>query len=85
MSTVQGLGWGGLKNGELLARAPGRIDVFITLDANLPFQQRLGGLPFGVIVLRAKSSRMVDLLPLVDKILATMAVVRPGVVEIVGG
>jgi hypothetical protein len=42
------------------------------VDANLPNQQRLDSRPFGVIVLRAKSSRLVDLLPLVPKLRATM-------------
>ena len=34
VSTVQGLGWAGVRNGDLLERARGTIDVFVTMDAN---------------------------------------------------
>jgi hypothetical protein len=40
-STVQELGWGGIKNGDLLQRAEGEFDVFITSDQNLRYQQNL--------------------------------------------
>jgi len=30
--TVQGLGWSGLENGELLRRADGHIDAFVTAE-----------------------------------------------------
>ena len=63
--TVQGLGWSGLKNGELIRRAAGRIDAFVTMDSNLQFQQRMEGLSFGVVVVHAHSNRMADLLPIV--------------------
>jgi predicted nuclease of predicted toxin-antitoxin system len=38
-STVQELGWGGIKNGDLLQRAEGEFDLFITSDQNLRYQQ----------------------------------------------
>jgi hypothetical protein len=82
--TVHQLGWAGVKNGELLLRAAGQFDSFITMDTNLQFQQRLQDRPFGVIVLRARSNRMTDLLPLVDSILATLAALQPGAVQHVG-
>jgi hypothetical protein len=34
-------GWAGIKNGELLRRAHGMCDVFVTLDRNLEFQQNI--------------------------------------------
>jgi len=34
ISTVQGLGWDGTKNGALLKRASGLIDAFVTIDGN---------------------------------------------------
>jgi predicted nuclease of predicted toxin-antitoxin system len=82
--TVQGLGWSGLKNGELLRRADGHIDAFITMDSNLQFQQRLEELPFGVIVIHARSNRMADLRPIVELVLAALAGAAPGVVRHVG-
>lgn len=41
-ASVQRMGWKGIRNGELLARMEQeRIDVFITGDRNLQFQQHL--------------------------------------------
>lgn len=36
--TVSEMGWAGLDNGELLARAEKGFDVFVTVDRNLTFQ-----------------------------------------------
>jgi hypothetical protein len=73
--TVAGLGWTGLKNGELLTRANGRCDVFLTFDSNLEYQQQLSELTFGIVVARPRSSRMRDVLPLVIEIRQALAVV----------
>ena len=35
VSTVQSLGWAGIENGDLLERAGGTIDVFVTMDRKL--------------------------------------------------
>jgi hypothetical protein len=40
-SSVQDKGWGGIKNGDLLQRAEGQFDLFITSDQNLRYQQNL--------------------------------------------
>ena len=55
VKTVPEAGWAGKKNGELLRVAAGDIDVFITIDSNLVHQQKVGVLPFGVVVLAARS------------------------------
>ena len=36
--TVSGMGWAGLKNGELLQRAAAAFDVFLTIDQLLENQ-----------------------------------------------
>lgn len=82
--TVQGLGWAGVKNGELLSRSAGAIDAFITMDSNLLFQQRLEGLPFGVVIVHAGSNRVADLLPMVNLVLATLSDLTPGQIRHVG-
>ena len=41
VSTVQELGWAGVKNGDLPVRAGGEIDVFITMDRKLEKQHAL--------------------------------------------
>jgi hypothetical protein len=85
VATVQGLGWSGLKNGELLRRAAGQTDAFTTMDSNLQFQQRLEGLSFGVVVIHARSNRMADLLPVVPLMLAELAELVPRTVRHVAG
>jgi hypothetical protein len=67
--TVQEAGWSGLSNGELLARAAGKFDVFVTADQNLQYQQNLAALPVAVVVLVARSNRMQDLRPLLPDLL----------------
>jgi hypothetical protein len=78
-------GWTGVKNGELLALASERFDAFITVDRNLSFQQNVTDLRIAVIVLRARTNRLRELLPLVPNILSVLDAGKPGVVTLVGG
>ncbi len=82
--TVHSLGWSGIKNGELLRRAHGVCEVFVTLDRNLEYQQNIKVLPFGIVVVRSKSNRMADLGPHVGNILEAALRVAPGQVEKAG-
>jgi hypothetical protein len=82
--TVQGLGWAGVKNGELLQRARGTIEVLITMDRKLEKQHDLSVMPFGVVVISARSNRMTDLLPLAAGLRQAVARIRPGQIEHVG-
>jgi hypothetical protein len=66
VSTVQGLGWAGIKNGDLLQRARYTIDVFVTMNRKLETQHDLSAFPFGVLVIVARSNRMPDVLPLAE-------------------
>ena len=50
-STVQDLGWGGITNGDLLQRAEGEFDLFITSDQNLRYQQNLTGRRIAILEL----------------------------------
>jgi Domain of unknown function (DUF5615) len=84
VSTVQGLGWAGTKNGALLKRASGECDVFVTMDGSIERQQNLTNLAFGVVVINASSNRMADLLPVVPELLQAIGAVRPGEVRRVG-
>ena len=71
-------GWTGIKNGELLGRMRGHNDVLITMDRGFEFQQQVSTLPFGIVVVRARSNRMQHLSPLVPAILAAIAAIKPG-------
>jgi predicted nuclease of predicted toxin-antitoxin system len=78
VSTARQQGWSALPDGELLDRMEGRFDVLVTVDRNLPFQQRLQDRPFAVVILRARSNRLTDLLPLVPALTAALAGISPG-------
>ena len=75
--SVQEMGWAALKNGELLRRAAGQFDVFVTADQNLQYQQNLQILPIAVAVLVAKSNRIQSLEPLVPQLLSALASLEP--------
>ena len=79
VSTVQGEGWAGVSNGELLRRAEVRgFDALITADQSLPFQQNLALTRLAVIVLMAPTTKLEDLLPLVPRILSALRRSRRG-------
>ncbi|MBI4521233.1 MAG: hypothetical protein HY701_10375 [Gemmatimonadetes bacterium] len=84
VETVSGLGWAGVKNGQLLRRMRGRFDALVTMDRNLPHQQNLAVQPFGVVLLEAPSNRMVRLRPLVSEILAALEGIRAGELRRIG-
>ncbi|HEV7668126.1 MAG TPA: DUF5615 family PIN-like protein [Thermoanaerobaculia bacterium] len=63
--TVQEVGWAGVKNGKLLRLAEVEFDVFLTADKNLSYQQPATTFQLGIVVLRAYSTKIEDLLPLV--------------------
>jgi hypothetical protein len=83
VTTVPQAGWAGLANGALLARISGAFDAFITVDRNLPAQQNIKVLAFGVIVLRASSNALTALRPLMPGVLDALDRTGPGRVEIV--
>jgi hypothetical protein len=70
--TVPQMGWAGIENGQLLGLAAAEVDVFITVDRNLSFQQHLPQFDIAVIVLQALSNRLADLKPLVPGVLAVL-------------
>ncbi|MGH9651676.1 MAG: hypothetical protein ACRD3I_14570, partial [Terriglobales bacterium] len=71
-------GWAGLANGELLAVAQNEFDLFLTVDTNLPYQQNLQGFQIAVILLRAKTTRLADLKPLLPRLAQALLRTRPG-------
>ena len=79
--TVGYMGWAGIKNGELLTRAENELEVFITVDRNLSFQQNLSKFNIAVLVLHAPSNRLADLRRLAPKILSTLPTLHNGVTE----
>lgn len=82
-STVPEAGFAGKTNGDLLGLAAIIFDVFITLDKGVQHQQNLAGFDLGIILIRAKSSRVADILPHVPACLLALRSLRPGqIIEI---
>ena len=56
--TVPEAGWASKENGDLLALAVDKYDVFVTVDRNLTFQQNLENLQIAVVLLVARGNRL---------------------------
>lgn len=74
---VREMGWSGLRNGELLARAAAQFDVVVTADRNIEHQQNLNTLPVSVTVLVARSNRIEQLRPLLPRLLEALSSLQP--------
>jgi hypothetical protein len=80
--TVTFMGWNGIRNGELAARAASaHFDVLVTMDRSLEHQQ--GRLPLALIVLEAPSNKLDALRPLMPRVLAALTRCQPGRVILV--
>ena len=76
--TVRGMGWAGLKNGELVKRAVlAGFTHLLTADQNLEFQQNLRSSELSFIVLRG-GTRIHEVRPLIPAILTAIPLVWPG-------
>ena len=77
--TARYAGLAGLENGELLTAAEtAGFEVFLTVDQGIEYQQNLVNRKLAIIILRAKSNRLKDLLPLAPICLARIKSVEPG-------
>jgi predicted nuclease of predicted toxin-antitoxin system len=83
--TVVEMGWGGVKNGELLHLAAAEFDAFITVDKNLPHQQNLSTLPISVVVVLAPSNELDILLPLIPALESSLDSLEPLSLVRIGG
>jgi len=80
--TVPQIGLSGSKDTELLKELDKRgIDVFITIDGNIEYQQQFINRTFGTVVIISVSNRFDDLLHLKDKILKAVDTVSKGKIE----
>ncbi|MEJ7709842.1 MAG: hypothetical protein WKF84_08280 [Pyrinomonadaceae bacterium] len=72
------MGWASTVNGALLKLAEAEFDVFITVDKGIRYQQNLRSTILSFIVLRVRSNRLEDLLPLIPDILAALTTIKAG-------
>ena len=71
ITTVQEMGWAGMKNGDLLKAAEQHFTIFITADQQLRYQQNLTGNPLAIIVLPTNQVPVVrTLLPRIREAIA---------------
>jgi predicted nuclease of predicted toxin-antitoxin system len=83
--TVPEAGFAGQKNGLLLSLAEAAgFDLFFTMDKGLQYQQNLAGRSIAVLIIRARSNRLQDLLPHLDACRSIMSSIQPGEVIRVG-
>jgi hypothetical protein len=83
--TVAECGWAGKKNGELLLLAEPLFDVLLTLDRSVPYQQDMSSRGIAILIVRARSNRIQDLLPAIPDCLAFLERIQPGEVIRVAG
>lgn len=84
VKTVPQMGWAALKNGELLDRAEKEFEVFVTVDRALPTQQNLSKRKIALLIMRAKTNQLIDLVALASEDLAALQKLKPGQVVMVG-
>ena len=61
-----------------LIAASKKVDVLITVDRRMPFQQNLGGLDLALVILIAKPNRYPELKLLVPKTLLALETIKAG-------
>lgn len=83
VDSVPLIGWAGTKNGALLARASTLYDAFVTMDTAMVTQHDFSGLPYVVIILRARSNRLADTAPLMPKVLSVLPTSTPGQIVVI--
>ncbi len=77
--TVPEVGLAGKMNGELLSLAEqAGFQVFLTVDRGIEYEQNLRQLGIAVILVRSRSSRLVDLLTHVPEILNVLRSIERG-------
>jgi predicted nuclease of predicted toxin-antitoxin system len=83
--TCRYTGLSGLANGALLAAADqAGFDVLITVDQNMPNQQSLRGRSISLLVVRARTTNLDDLLVLMPELLSALDILGPGQVVRIG-
>lgn len=78
IETTHQRGWSDLDDGPLLRAAEEAFDAFLTMDQNLRYQQNLRNRALRIVVIRAKSNRLIDLAPAGPLVLEALSTMVPG-------
>ena len=85
VTTVAAQGWTGILIGELLRRMEAAgVEVFLTADRKMEYQQRLAGRSFGVVVIAAGGTKLEDLHAIAELLRDAVSTVAPGEIFHVG-
>ena len=76
ISTAQEMGWGRVKNGDLLKLAEDKFDAFLTSDQQLKYQQNLKGRKLAILVL--STNRWPQVKARTQEIIAAVLELKPG-------
>ena len=76
ISTAQEMGWGRVKNGDLLKLAEDKFDAFLTSDQQLKYQQNLKGRKLAILVL--STNRWPQVKAKTQEIIAAVLALKPG-------
>jgi predicted nuclease of predicted toxin-antitoxin system len=78
VKSARQMGWSEVKNGQLLKLAASEFDVFVTVDKNLSYQNKVIALPLAVLVLHGRSSKLQDLRALMPQLLSAIETTTKG-------
>lgn len=79
VQSAQYAGLSGLKNGDLLNAAESAgFEVLLTVDRGFEYEQNLVGRKIAVVIFRARSIALEELLPFVPALLGRLESVQPG-------
>jgi len=80
--TVKQLGWEHIEDEALLTLAASQFDVFLTVDKDLPREQNTASFDIAVVVLRGRTTRLVDLRELLAPLHEVLRNARPRELQI---
>jgi predicted nuclease of predicted toxin-antitoxin system len=78
VKSIHDIDWMALSDAQILERAAGQIEVFITLDQGFEFQHNLDGISFGIVIVHVKRNRLQEYEALADELRVAIELIRPG-------
>ena len=80
--SLKQLGWEHIEDGALLSLAASQFDVFLTVDKDLPREQDIARFDIAVVVLRGRTTWLVDLRELLAPLREALRNARPRELQI---
>lgn len=78
LSTVNELGWSGLKNGELLNKAINEnFEIFLTVDQKIIYQQNISNYSIAFVIISVKQNKLEEIIQLKDLLAQCFQKVNP--------